>query len=229
MKKILTILIAISSLSIYAQGNFTDASGKKQGKWVKKYESGKTRYTGTFKNDVPVGTFTYYFEREGGKMSEISYRGITGVGYAKLYHRSGVLQAEGIYNAQLKDSTWTYYSRSGVLTQREDYKMGVLEGKQLTYWENGRVSQRIDFVGDEENGSWIRKWDNGTMRTKGTYEEGQLEGECKFFDEEGKLIAKGPYHNGKKHGTWYYFEENKVILKELYRYGTLESETKYDE
>ena len=51
MKKILTILIAISSLSIYAQGNFTDASGKKQGKWVKKYESGKTRYTGTFKND----------------------------------------------------------------------------------------------------------------------------------------------------------------------------------
>ena len=92
-----------------------------------------------------------------------------------------------------------------------------------------KVSQRIDFVGDEENGSWIRKWDNGTMRTKGTYEQGQLEGECKFFDEEGELIAKGPYHNGKKHGTWYYFEENKVVLKELYRYGTLESETKYDE
>jgi len=52
---------------------------------------------------IPVGTFTYYFEREGGKMSEISYRGTTGVGYAKLYHRSGSLQAEGlIYNAQVK-------------------------------------------------------------------------------------------------------------------------------
>src|SRR6056300_447001 len=105
MKKIFTVLFALFSLSICAQGNLTDSSGKKQGKWVKKYESGKTRYTGTFKNDIPVGTFIYYFEREGGKMSEISYRGTTGVGYAKLYHRSGVLQAEGVYNAQVKDST----------------------------------------------------------------------------------------------------------------------------
>jgi antitoxin component YwqK of YwqJK toxin-antitoxin module len=56
-----------------------------------------------------------------------------------------------------------------------------------------------------------------------------LEGECKFFDEEGKLIAKGEYHNGKKHGTWYYFEENKLTRKEEYRYGTLESETNYNE
>ena len=80
MKKILTMLFALVSLSVCAQGNFTDASGKKQGKGVKKYESGKTRYTGTFKNDIPVGTFTYYFEREGGKMSEIFYRGTTGVG-----------------------------------------------------------------------------------------------------------------------------------------------------
>ena len=229
MKKILTTLFALVSLSMCAQGNFTDASGKKQGKWVKKYESGKTRYTGTFKNDVPVGTFTYYFEREGGKMSEISYRGTTGVGYAKLYHRSGVIQAEGIYNAQLKDSTWTYYSRTGVLTQREDYSKGILNGVQLTYWENGRVSQRLEFKEGVEYGNWIRKWDDGILRTKGYYNAGQLEGECKFFDEEGKLIAKGEYHNGKKHGTWYYFEDNKLTRKEVYRYGTLESETNYNE
>jgi len=87
----------------------------------------------------------------------------------------------------------------------------------------------LEFKEGVEYGNWIRKWDDGTLRTKGFYNAGQLEGECKFFDEEGKLIAKGEYHNGKKHGTWYYFEENKLTRKEVYRYGTLESETNYNE
>ena len=56
-----------------------------------------------------------------------------------------------------------------------------------------------------------------------------LEGECVYYDDNSKLLAKGAYHHGKKHGVWYYFEDNKVTLKEQYRYGTLESETKYDE
>jgi len=229
MKYIVIIFTLLVSLPIFAQANYTDASGKKQGKWVKKYESGKIRYSGTFKDDLPVGTFTYYFERDGGMMSQISYRGSTGVGYARMYHRSGELEAEGLYDAQNKDSTWTYYSRKGVLTQREDYSKGILNGAQLTYWENGRVSQRLEFKEGVEYGNWIRKWDDGTLRTKGFYNAGKLEGECKFFDEEGKLIAKGEYHNGKKHGTWYYFDENNLTRKEEYRYGTLESETNYNE
>ncbi|MAZ96746.1 hypothetical protein OAQ85_03170 [Schleiferiaceae bacterium] len=229
MKRILTFLLILNGLCVSAQNNHTDDKGRKQGKWVKKYENGKIRYTGIFKDDVPVGTFTYYFIREGGIMSEIQYRSLTGIGYAKLYHKSGTLQAEGIYNAQEKDSTWTYYARTGLLTQREDYSKGILNGIQLTYWENGTVSQRIEFKEGLEDGNWIRKWEDGTLRTKGLYKAGQLEGECKFYEEEGKIIAKGEYHNGKKHGSWYYFEENKLTLKELYRYGSLESETLYNE
>ena len=58
---------------------------------------------------------------------------------------------------------------------------------------------------------------------------GMLEGACVYYDDDSKLLAKGAYHHGKKHGTWYYFNDNKVTLKEQYRYGTLESETSYDE
>jgi antitoxin component YwqK of YwqJK toxin-antitoxin module len=60
------------------------------------------------------------------------------------------------------------------------------------------------------------------------YENDKLNGECTYYDEVGKLLAKGYYKNDKKHGAWYYFEKNKVILKEEYRYGQLESETTYD-
>ena len=177
MKYILTSLILLFSLVSMAQVNHTDAKGRKQGAWVKTYESGKKRYEGAFKDDVPVGHFIYYYEGEGGIMSEIFYRGITGTGYAKAYHRNGMVQAEGIYKNQLKDSTWTYYDPKGVLTQREDFKGGELHGDQITYYESGNVAERITYEYGAEQGAWIRKWEDGTMRTKGNYVNGQLEGE----------------------------------------------------
>jgi hypothetical protein len=57
MKYILTSLILLFSLVSMAQVNHTDAKGRKQGAWVKTYESGKKRYEGAFKDDVPVGHF----------------------------------------------------------------------------------------------------------------------------------------------------------------------------
>ncbi len=42
--------------------NTTDAKDLKQGAWSKIWPNGKTRYTGQFKDDVPVGTFKHYNE-----------------------------------------------------------------------------------------------------------------------------------------------------------------------
>lgn len=229
MKSFFSLVAVLLCTLGFAQNNHLDSKGLKQGKWQKTYDSGKIRYTGTFKNDVPVGTFTYFFEREGGKMSEIVYRGESGIGYAKAYHASGVKQAEGLYNKQLKDSVWTYFSRKGLLTQRESYRVGTLDGPRMTYWENGKIAEIVDFKNGVEDGRWIRKWDNGTLRTKGSYTDGMLEGECVYYDESAKILAKGSYHKSKKHGVWYYFEDNRVVSKETYRYGTLESETTYSD
>jgi len=227
MRNFLLILSFLIGASTFAQVNHTDEKGLKQGKWVKTYESGKKRYEGYFKNNVPVGTFIYYFEREGGKMSEIIYRKESGIGYAKAYHSNGVLQAEGIYKNQLRDSTWRYYDKKGILTQSEEYAAGVLDGDQITYYESGKLAEKKTFKNGAQEGVWLRKWEDGKLRTKGIYVDDQLNGECTYFDEEGKLLAKGVYKRDK-HGSWYYFEENKVERKEDYRYGELESETIYD-
>ena len=101
MKKLLLLFALFTGFTAVAQVNHTDQKGLKQGKWVKTYESGKKRYEGYFKNNIPVGTFTYYFEREGGIMSEIVYRGETGSGFAKAYHTNGIMQAEGLYKNQI--------------------------------------------------------------------------------------------------------------------------------
>ena len=57
MRNFLLILSFLIGASTFAQVNHTDEKGLKQGKWVKTYESGKKRYEGYFKNNVPVGTF----------------------------------------------------------------------------------------------------------------------------------------------------------------------------
>ena len=228
MKKLLLLFALFTGLAALAQVNQSDTKGLNQGKWVKKYESGKKRYEGYFKNNIPVGTFIYYFEREGGIMSEIAYRGETGVGFAKAYHTNGIIQAEGLYKNQFRDSTWRYYDKQGTLTQSEEYAAGVLQGAQVTYYESGKLAEKKIFENGAQEGVWLRKWEDGKLRTKGLYENDKLNGECTYYDEVGKLLAKGSYKNDKKHGAWYYFEKNKVILKEEYRYGQLESETTYD-
>lgn len=229
MKYLITAFIFLLSIPMSGQLNQIDSNGLKQGRWVKSYEGGKKRYEGNFVDDIPVGHFIYYYEREGGIMSEIYYRAKSGIGLAKAYHRNGVIQAEGVYIGQEKDSIWTYYDPKGNLTQRENYKHGLLNGDQTTYYENGKIAERIAFEEGVEHGIWLRKWEDGTLRTKGEYVNGLLEGECKYFDGEGKIVAKGEYHNNLKHNTWTYFEDNKVVRKEEYKYGKLERETVYDE
>ena len=56
------ILVFTSGLSI-AQLNQTDSKGRKQGEWAKTYPKSRVyQYKGQFKDDKPIGTFTYYYE-----------------------------------------------------------------------------------------------------------------------------------------------------------------------
>ena len=65
MRTFFTILfITLFSFIINAQDvNKIDAKGKKQGVWKKYHPNGMLRYTGSFKDDKPVGVFKYYFSR----------------------------------------------------------------------------------------------------------------------------------------------------------------------
>jgi antitoxin component YwqK of YwqJK toxin-antitoxin module len=229
MKYILTTILFCLSLVMYAQVNQIDSSGMKQGRWVKKYENGKTRYTGTFNDDIPVGTFKYYYEGEGRVMSEIVYRGETGIGFATAYHSNGQLQAKGLYNNQRKDSLWTYYDLTGILTQTCVYREGVKHGDEITYFENGVIAERISYVDGLKQGPWILKWEDGKKRTEATFVNDQLNGECKHYDTNGKLLSKGEYRLGLKHNTWYYYSGGKMTKKQEFIKGSLKNEKVYDE
>ncbi len=227
MRTLFIVTALLSSFWLAGQ-NETDSKGRKQGPWVAKYESGKVRYRGNFQDDIPVGTFEYFYMREG-LMSKLYYRGTTNVARAEVFHKNGKLMATGIYRNQEKDSLWTYYDREGVKTSTEFYVNGLLQGPQLVFYESGELAQRIDFEAGVENGLWIRKWEGGGMRTKGIYVNGMLHGECTYFNDEGRPEARGHYVEGLKDGTWNYFNEGKVERVEVYKRGQMESFTDYSE
>src|SRR5574344_1919675 len=99
MKKILLLIslfVLLSNISFSQVGlkendtliNYVDINKKKQGKWHKKYKNGKTRYKGQFINDIPVGTFNYYYDN--GKIKSImNYKDQTGFSTVEMYWEKG--------------------------------------------------------------------------------------------------------------------------------------------
>ncbi len=65
---------------LYAQDtmNQTDSKGRKQGPW-RKLERGVLKYEGQFRDDKPVGTFTYYYDNKSIKAVSHFESGGTGV------------------------------------------------------------------------------------------------------------------------------------------------------
>jgi antitoxin component YwqK of YwqJK toxin-antitoxin module len=78
--------------------NQKDAQGRKQGVWQKTYPKSRAlEYKGQFKDDKPVGTFTYYYQSTKVKAT-IKHDEKTGRSEALMYQESGVIFARGIYS-----------------------------------------------------------------------------------------------------------------------------------
>src|SRR5690606_18796086 len=90
-------------------------------------------YKGQFKDDKPVGTFTYYYPSTTVKAA-IKHEEKTGRSTAVMYHENTLVMAKGIFRNQEKDSVWEYYGPSGRLSTKETYTKGKLNGNQTVYY-----------------------------------------------------------------------------------------------
>ena len=216
----LSLLFLLTWAFALAQPNRLDSKGRKQGLWSKPFPgSTQVRYRGEFQDDVPVKTFTYFYEN-GRKRAEHIYRGKTGVCYAKEYNEEGQLLAEGLFKKEKRDSIWTFYTGDKILLQREGYQNGIKHGESILYYENGKVAERKTYVNDQLQGPWTQAYDDGTPKAKGNYKNDLLDGEVLYYGLTGKLAAKGMMVNGLKEGVWYFFDlDGKLERKATYHQG----------
>jgi antitoxin component YwqK of YwqJK toxin-antitoxin module len=208
-----------------ADTNYVDANGRKQGYWEKRNSEGALLYSGTFRNDEPVGILRRYYP-EGGLQAAINYRD-SKKAYAKIFYPdNGGLMAEGVYLDQKRDSIWLFYDPDSTLTSKESYKNGLKEGVSILFFKNGSVAEKITYAGDVQNGKWEQFYENGLPKMEATVVNGvSYEGEFVSYYENGRPRLKGKYQDGKKESSWYeYNEDGSIRVIEVYRNGKVADE-----
>lgn len=209
----------------FTQVNQVDAKGKKQGLWYKTYPGTRFRiYEGNFKDDKPVGVFTYYYE-SGTIKAIIDHKPNTKRSEVKMYFENQSLMSVGCYLDQKKDSIWLNYSEAGELVSTETYADDKLNGKKTVYYlkdqlEAGSliIMSTCNYVNNQRHGNYQEFHPSGKLKLIGEYANGFKIGEWKEYYNSGQLMSKSPYRNDMVHGWSYYYDRNgNLLAKSLWR------------
>lgn len=234
----IVLIIALFINSIYSQNvgqkgdsklNYTDINGKKQGKWEKKYPTGKTAYQAYFINNRPVKEYKRFY-KSGQLKLEVNYNKKSD-GFAKLYWDTKKIMGEGNYvDIKTKDSVWNYYGVDGKLMAKTTYSKGIKNGTEINFYRNGVKSELIEWSNNIRNGKWNWYYDNGKIRMKANNIMGKREGYFSFYHENGLPYIQGKYKNDLRDGVWkFYDDKHKLLETRTYVKGKAENEAELDE
>ena len=218
----LIIVPAFSQELVNKDINQVDDQGRRQGQWKAFDVNGKLKFEGAFIDNMPVGTFTYYYKN--GKVKAVSHMYDGGKrSRTKVYHENSRLMAEGNYLNKMKDSTWVYYSDfDGVLLSHEHYENGLLEGTVINFYPKGSVAEEIAYKAGLKHGDWKRFFTDGKLKLKATYLHDKLEGLMLVYHQNGFPEVSGMYKNNLKDGMWVYYDDQGIVFKkERYLRGNL--------
>ncbi len=212
-----------------AQKNRTDEKGRKQGDWVKTFPGSRAiLYKGQFKNDLPVGTFTYYYPSTKVK-AIIKHDEETKRSVGYFYHENGELMTFGKYLNYKKDSLWFNFGPSGRISFTDSYKADSLHGVKTVYFvsenindKSERKSRVMHYNNGKLDGDYKEWFDFGGVRTIGQYKDNKKVGYWIDYQPTGKMLAKTHYKNGIRHGWCYaYDKDGKEVNKVYYFLGEL--------
>lgn len=193
----------------WAQLNQTDSKGRKQGEWAKTYPNSRVyQYKGQFKDDKPIGTFTYFYPNTKVK-AVIKHDANSNRSVAYMYHDNGEIMSYGIYRDMKKDSVWLNFGPSGRLSNTETYRADSLHGPKTVYFvpedpndKTQRVASVYNYVNGKVDGSFIEYYDNGVTKKTGKFVNNRREGEWITYEPTGKRMMLERFKNGVKHG-WF--------------------------
>ena len=226
MKHIGILWVFLVHISM-AQVNQVDAKGLKQGLWHKNFPGTKIyMYEGTFKDDKPVGIFTYRYE-SGSVMAIVNNKPNSKLSMVKMYFENEVLMSEGCYWDQKKDSIWVNYNERGELVSAESYVDDKLNGKKIIYYLNDQleagkmnVLSITNYVNDLKDGAYKEFHPTGKVKTTGNYVNGERLGEWVEYYNTAQVMTRVRYKRDLLHGWAYYYDKNGTQLsKTMWRDG----------
>lgn len=219
---LLLVFLALN-ITITAQENRTDASGLKQGPWIKKYPTGKILYEGVFKDNNPVGEFKRYYE-DGTLQSVLTFNESGSQAAALFYHPNGLKAAEGNYIDKKKEGLWKYYSAKteGYKVSEENFLSDKRHGLSRKFYSTGEIAETLNYINGIKEGEWLQFYVDGKVCLKATYVNDRLEGTFLFCHPNGSPQAVGKYTADLRHGWWKIYNEDGTLKKQIeYKNGKL--------
>jgi antitoxin component YwqK of YwqJK toxin-antitoxin module len=209
----------------FAQVNQKDSKGLKQGEWQKNYpKSNVLEFKGQFKNDKPVGTFTYYYPSNKVK-AIIKHDAVSKYSEAYFYHENGQVMTYGKYYEFKRDSLWYQFKENGKLIFTENFKTDSLHGVRTTYYsfdDDPQKKEKVSSIANYSNGlldgEYSEYFDFGGARAKGTYLNGRKHGVWEDYQPTGKHLAFTRYKNGVKHGWCMAYDPSGKEVSRVYYY-----------
>ena len=223
---LITILISITG-SAQDTVNRKDASGRKQGYWTKSDSAGKKIYEGHFRNDLPSGTFKYYYPN--GTVKAVSvFSGDGKSTTTTTYFSSGKKNAEGAFVNEKREGLWRFYSEfDATLVSEELYKNGKKDGVEKTFFHGKGVAEVITWKNGIREGLWEQYFDDGVVKLRCSYKNDLKEGPITVYYPTGQKFNTGQYLNGFPDGTWLTYDlDGKITVTDVYDRGILVKTTK---
>jgi antitoxin component YwqK of YwqJK toxin-antitoxin module len=155
-------------------------------------ENGNLIFSGSYKEDVPVGIHRFYND-EGIVINSF------------IYDDFGRKVSEGIVDLEGNmEGSWKNFYSSGELRSEGNFMNNRRTGKWLFYYKNGIREQEGSYLRGFPDGYWKWYYDDGSLLREESYFNGREDGEMIEYDKDGNIIAKGDFINGEKEGDWYY-------------------------
>ena len=224
-KLISTFVLILFSCVLVAQidstkaPNISDEKGLKQGAWQGLHPNGNVRYSGSFKNDMPIGIFNYYDTY--GNLSTVIDNSSDSASVT-FYHLNKVKMAEGKYYNQIRSGKWKFYDSDGTISTQKYFENGKENGPARIYYKDGRVARDYVNRNGVKHGQLQDLFPEGKPKFQANFIDGNPDGKVKHFHTNGAVKIIGYYKFAVQEDTWTYFgSDGKVQRYEIYRNGFL--------
>lgn len=230
IKKILFLaILALPLLSFGQTKNQTDQLGRKQGLWEKFYPNGSLKYSGSFKDDYPIGEMKR-FHPNGILKAKLFFTDKGNRAKAELYNEYLQLIARGNFIQSKKDSIWIYFDKNKRIRASETFVQGVKSGKTVYYFKSGNPAETINFANNQRHGDWKRFLKNGKVYFEASYQNGKLNGPVQSYFANGVLEFSGNYKNNLREGKWdFYSNKGELLYSTNYQNGTASNQDEIDQ
>ncbi len=135
----------------YADGQLIEEGvyldGRRNGKWVRYWPSGRVMSEITYQQGRPKGPYTTYYDN-GRTEEQGSWELDRNTGAFKRWHPNGELAQEFVFDQEgVRDGVQRYYHDNGKLAVSVNIEQGREDGTLKRYFPNGDLQQVAEFNG----------------------------------------------------------------------------------